>query len=166
MTAAMTRGRPMRFSLSASVVALILSASALAAQQPETPGPGGHGKMSDRGAMPMIDSLDHRLDSLVDRMNRSTGNQKVQSMAAVINELVGQRKLMRTRMHEMMGQGGMMGMMDESKSTGRRPQVQPNAGGSDSTDHAPITHRSEMDSCPRKPLWWHRHGARCQGGCP
>jgi hypothetical protein len=87
--------------------------------------------------MMMMDSLDHRLDSLVDRMNRSTGNQKVQSMAAVINELVSQRKMMRDRMHGMMQQGGMMGgMNDKSKSTGPKAQTQPEAAGTDSTDHA------------------------------
>jgi hypothetical protein len=126
----------MRFSLIGSVTALFLSVSALEAQQPDTPGP-GHGQTSDRGSMfMMMDSLDHRLDSLVGRMNRSTGNQKVQSMAAVINELVNQRKMMRNRMHEMMGQGGMMGARDESKATGPKPQAHPDSAGADSTDHA------------------------------
>jgi hypothetical protein len=52
--------------------------------------------------MAAMDSLDRRLDSLVDRMNRAVGNQKVAAMAAVINELVAQRKAMRGRMQEMM----------------------------------------------------------------
>ena len=56
-------------------------------------------------SMMMMDSLNRRLDSLVDRMNRTSGNQKVQSMAAVINELVAQRKVMQERMHQMMERG-------------------------------------------------------------
>ena len=56
--------------------------------------------------MAAMDSLDHRLDSLVDRMNRAGGNQKVAAMAAVINELVAQRKLMRSHMRQMMGDKG------------------------------------------------------------
>ena len=54
----------------------------------------------------MMDSLDHRLDSLVGKMNRASGNAKVEAMAAVINELVAQRKAMRERMHRMMDGGG------------------------------------------------------------
>ena len=126
----------MRFSLIGSVTVLFLTASGLAAQQPVAPGPGGHGPKSDRGSMfMMMDSLDHRLDSLVDRMNRSTGNQKVQSMAAVINELVSQRKMMRERMHGMMEQGGMMGKAQDAKPTVPKPQSEPEAT-KDSADHA------------------------------
>jgi hypothetical protein len=56
--------------------------------------------------MAAMDSLDQRLDSLVDRMNRAGGNQKVAAMAAVINELVAQRRLMRGHMRQMMGDKG------------------------------------------------------------
>ena len=56
--------------------------------------------------MAAMDSLDHRLDSLVDRMNRAGGNQKVTAMAAVINELVTQRRMMRSHMRQMMGAKG------------------------------------------------------------
>jgi hypothetical protein len=50
-----------------------------------------------------MDSLDRRLDSLVDVMNTAKGDKKVTAMAAVINELVDQRKAMRRRVGQMMG---------------------------------------------------------------
>jgi hypothetical protein len=68
-------------------------------------------------------------------MNRTTGNQKVQAMAAVINELVNQRKMMQNRMHRMMERGGMMGMSD-SGSTGSKATVKPESAATDTTDHA------------------------------
>jgi hypothetical protein len=67
-------------------------------------------------------------------MNRTSGNQKVQAMAAVINELVAQRKVMQDRMHQMMERGGMMGMRD-STSTGRKPPLSPDTA-KDTTNHA------------------------------
>ena len=76
------------------------------------------GKMS----MMRMDSPNHRLDSLVDRMNRTSGNQKTQAMAAVINELVAQRKAMQGRMQQMMEGEGMMGMMKDSMATRRSPR--------------------------------------------
>ena len=97
-----------------AIVALVLSASTIAAQQPGAPtserrreGMSG----GDRMSMMRMDSLNHRLDSLVDRMNRTSGNPKVQAMAVVINELVSQRKAMQGRMHQMKERGGMMGPM-------------------------------------------------------
>jgi hypothetical protein len=83
----------------------------------------------------MMDSLNHRLDSLVDRMNRASGNQKVQAMAAVINELVTQRKAMQERMHQMMERGGMMGMMNDSTSTRSKPMARSDTA-ADTTNHA------------------------------
>jgi hypothetical protein len=85
--------------------------------------------------MMMMDSLNHRLDSLVNRMNRTSGNQKVQAMAAVINELVTQRKAMQERMHQMMERGGMMGMMNDSTSAGPRFTPSPDTA-ADTTNHA------------------------------
>jgi hypothetical protein len=118
------------------IVALVLSTSTVAAQQPGTPTPDRHSGMAsgDQMAMLMMDSLNHRLDSLVGRMNRTSGNQKVQAMAAVINELVAQRKAMQERMHHMMERGGMMNMMNESTSTGQKPTARPDTA-ADTTDH-------------------------------
>lgn len=83
-------------------------------------------------SMMMMDSLNRRLDSLVDRMNRTSGNQKVQAMAAVINEFVAQRKVMQAHMQQMMERGGMMmehggrmRMMGDSTSMGPRPMTRP-----------------------------------------
>ena len=101
-------------------MSLVLCAGALAAQQPGPPPQHGQGtEMSDRASMAdqtrMMDSLNHRLDSLVAGMNRVTGAGKVAAMAEVINELVAQRKVMQERMHQMMeGRKGMMRMMEDS----------------------------------------------------
>jgi hypothetical protein len=101
---------------------LTLSVATLTAQQP-------HGQRSDsqgterRGDMQMMmDSLNHRLDSLVDRMNRTSGNQKVNAMAAVINELVSQRKGMQERMHRMMEHEDRMHDKGDSPSSGAKPR--------------------------------------------
>lgn len=101
----------------AGLAALMLSAHALAAQQPPQRDrrPGGMtGKSGMAAQMQMMDSLSARLDTLVSRMNRATGNGKVTAMAAVINELVAQRKTMQAHMRQMMeSREGMMHMMKE-----------------------------------------------------
>ena len=48
------------------------------------------------------EQMDAKLQSLVDTMNKATGQAKVDAMAAVITELVAQRDSMRSEMHEMM----------------------------------------------------------------
>lgn len=78
------------------IVGAVGSAPAVHAQQSQ-------GKSPEARMMQMVDSLDHRLDSLVDRMNRASGNQKIAAMAAVINELVVQRKVMHGHMQQMHG---------------------------------------------------------------
>jgi hypothetical protein len=68
-------------------------------------------------------SMDARLDSLVAAMNAAAGDAKAEATAAVVNELVAQRKVMRDRMmamgprmmrHSMHhgGPGGMKPMAD------------------------------------------------------
>jgi uncharacterized coiled-coil protein SlyX len=107
-------------------MALVLGAGALAAQQPGPPDQKQQQQEHrQRAGMPVrpriaehgrtMDSLNTRLDSLVARMNRATGSQKVAAMADVINELVAQRKAMQGHMRQMMGKReGMMDMMDDS----------------------------------------------------
>ena len=90
------------------ILAVVCGAPVAQAQHPSGRQPGG-GMM-----VPAMDSLDHRLDSLVGRMNRATGNQKVAAMAAVINELVAQRKLMHGHMQQV--QGHMQQMMDRPQT--------------------------------------------------
>ncbi len=82
-----------------------------------------HDKMAAHHDKMMADmkAADAKLDALVAKMNAAKGNTKVEAMAAVLNEMVAQRKMMRGQMqamHEKMMGGGMMsggkpgGMMD------------------------------------------------------
>ena len=109
------------------LAALVILAPAAAAQQPGSPAP-----QRDSPAMMAMDSLNRRLDSLVDRMNRTSGNQKVQAMAAVINELVSQRKAMQDRMRHMMEHGE----MKEHAEQGQTSEAKPQSTLTDSTDHS------------------------------
>jgi hypothetical protein len=130
--------------LGAGLAALLLSTHALAAQQPEP----AHkpdtlaGDMAGRSGMAaqmqMMDSLNARLDTLVGRMNRATGNRKVTAMADVINELVAQRKMMQERMHQMMqSREGMMHGMGEPAPAGRpAPAPRPDSAPADTAGHA------------------------------
>jgi hypothetical protein len=65
--------------------------------------------------MMAMDSMNARLDTLVQRMNRASGNAKVSAMAQVINELVSQRRAMQRHMHQMM-HGRMMGGRDTAEA--------------------------------------------------
>lgn len=57
--------------------------------------------------MTEMKAADQRLDSLVAKMNAASGQEKIDATAAVVTELVAQRKTMRERMmsrnHHMMG---------------------------------------------------------------
>jgi hypothetical protein len=55
----------MMLRVAGGIVALVLSASVLAAQQPQGEAPDSHGRMAGRDNMQMMmmDSLNHRLDS-------------------------------------------------------------------------------------------------------
>jgi hypothetical protein len=69
--------------------------------------------------MAEMESMDAKLDSLVAAMNAATGDDKVSAMAAVLEELVVQRKAMHEKMQQRrMGMmPGMEGMHDkEGKS--------------------------------------------------
>jgi len=98
--------------------------------------------MMDMMTMSMMDSADARLDRMVGSMNKATGSRRMQAMAAVINELVAQRKMMRMHARQMMmGPGGMMG---NGMGTGRNMQnvspTSPDTASSpvkaDTSDHA------------------------------
>jgi len=82
-----------------------------AAQKMEMPGKPGmmDEKMMEESMMAhhkemmaRVDAMDARLDELVKKMNAATGNKKANATAAVINELVAQRKQMREQMMAMM----------------------------------------------------------------
>jgi hypothetical protein len=71
--------------------------------------------------MEMMDSSEARLDQLVRAMNQATGQKKVQAMAAVINELVSQRKMMRAHMRLMMDHGEGRGHEAERSQQHQKP---------------------------------------------
>jgi hypothetical protein len=97
----------------------------------------GRAMSGEMMTMSMMDSADARLDRLVRTMNKSTGGRKVQAMAAVINELVAQRKMMRMHARQMMGPDGMMGgqNMTQNMRPAARDTVPPPAA-ADTGDHA------------------------------
>lgn len=81
-----------------------------AAQKMEMPGKPGmtDGKMCEESMMAhhkemmaRMEAADARLDALVKTMNAATGSKKTNAVAAVINELVAQRKQMREDMMAM-----------------------------------------------------------------
>jgi predicted transcriptional regulator len=100
-----------------ALVTVLASTQALVAQQPEQRAPRDSAergmKMMEnmQQQMRVMDSMNARLDTLVQRMNRASGNAKVPAMAQVINELVSQRRAMQRHMHRMM-HGRMMGGRD------------------------------------------------------
>jgi hypothetical protein len=127
-----------------AMVALMLSAGTLAAQQPSPPSQGMHEQhqagMKDH--MQMMDSANAHLDSLVARMNHTTGAARVTAMADVINELVAQRASMQEHMHAMMmgGHDGMMpGMRDSMPARRHAPTSRPGSAAADTAhaDHHP-----------------------------
>jgi hypothetical protein len=130
----------------AGLVVLLLGAQALAAQQPGPPRQQHRrpdSSTAERPAMAeqmrMMDSLNARLDTLVSRMNRAAGTQKVSAMADVINELVAQRKMMQKHMHQMMmgDSQGMMHMMGKPQpAEPRAPKPRTDSAPADTAGHA------------------------------
>lgn len=116
-----------------------LLASGISAQQPgrqhgDTANAMRGRPMKGEMMMSMMDSADARLDRLVSTMNNTSGSRKVPAMAAVINELVAQRKMMRMHaMQMMMGPDGMMG----NGAGGGRNMMQNMRPASPDTAHPP-----------------------------
>jgi hypothetical protein len=126
----------MRIAAIAAAAALALTAQ-VSAQQPGPPQPsdrppGGMTGMPGMAEhMRMMDSLNVHLDTLVNRMNRATGNKKVTAMADVINELVAQRRAMQGHMREMMeSRQGMMMQQRGEPAPAKGPLT---SGAADST---------------------------------
>lgn len=78
----------------------------------QDPGPGpmppGHGRMmsperlqAHQQMMEQMRAHDARLDELVKAMNEATGQAKVDAIAAVLNEMIAQRRTMRAHMEQM-----------------------------------------------------------------
>ena len=82
------------------LLAASLTPVALSAQQPGRPDSAM--MMNHETMMQQVQAADARMDRLVGEMNRATGQKKVDAMAAVINELVAQRKQMRSHMMQIM----------------------------------------------------------------
>ena len=66
-------------------------------------------------------AMDAKLDSMVASMNTTTGNEKTDAIAAIINEMVAQRKAMQEKMSSM--QEGMMKHMMEHMQMGKKSMM-------------------------------------------
>jgi hypothetical protein len=80
-------------------------------------GPSQHTQAEHEPMMAEMKAMDARLDEKLTAMNASQGNAKIDAMAAVITEMVNQRKIMQQKM--MMGQYAMMGQMSAHHSMRR-----------------------------------------------
>jgi len=130
----------MRIAAIAAAAALALTAQ-VSAQQPGPPQPGGMAGMPGMAEhMRMMDSLNVHLDTLVNRMNRATGNKKVTAMADVINELVAQRRAMQGHMREMMESRQGMMMQDMGKPAPAQGPLTSGAADSTGADTAHAAH--------------------------
>jgi hypothetical protein len=67
--------------------------------------------------MTEMKAADQRLDDVVAKMNAASGMEKADATAAVVNEMVTQRRTMRDGMMKM--EGGMMGHMMEHMQAGK-----------------------------------------------
>ena len=100
------------------LLALVVATLALAAGAQQAPPPGqmGPGMAAQRAEqqkmraqmMEQMKANDAKLDELVAKMNAATGDAKVDAIAAVVTEMVAQRKAMRGHMAPM-PHGGMGG---------------------------------------------------------
>ena len=122
--------------IAAGLLAILMSTHELTAQQPkqQMPQDSTHRGMTMgidmRQQMRVMDSMNARLDTLVLRMNRASGNAKVAAMAQVINEMVSQRRAMHAHMQQLMrSHGAMMGGHRSMEKDGDAPP-------SDSSGHA------------------------------
>lgn len=109
------------------LLAAMLSPVAVSAQQP-----GQHRDstmmMNHENMMQQVQAADARMDKLVGEMNRATGQKKVEAMAAVINELVAQRKQMRSHMMQTMQRMHSEHMMGGSRMAPSDPDDSAHAG--------------------------------------
>jgi polyhydroxyalkanoate synthesis regulator phasin len=112
----------MRNSASLFLAGILLVASGAFAQHPAAGGeqPAQMPSMDCQSMMQEMQAsskaMDDRLQQLIDEMNKAKGSARVDRMAAVINELVTQRKQMREQMTTMMPK--MMGHMTEHMKSG------------------------------------------------
>lgn len=103
----------MRVRLAATLGLVTLCAGPLAAQQPE-PGAGGAPHWARHQAQ--MEQSDRLLEQRLAAVDSLKGAAKVDALAAVVKELVGQRRAMHARMSE--GMRGMMGPCPDSSAPG------------------------------------------------
>lgn len=75
------------------------------ARMQEPPKPHDHGEqttMTPMHGMPMMMAQDDKLDKLAAEMNAAKGNDRIDKLVAVVNELVAERKAMHEHMKGMM----------------------------------------------------------------
>ncbi len=91
-----------------------------AATQAQTPAQGQNQMMQQMHQKMMAEmaAMDQKLDTLISQMNAAQGQAKVDAMAAVITEMVNQRKQMEQHMSSMMGMMGQRGMMGGQNEQG------------------------------------------------
>ena len=89
----------------AAALALAAAASIALAQEPKAPARQMHPRMEQ------MRENQKKLDDLVAKMNAAKGEAKVDAIAAVVTELVAQRRMMMPMGHPM---GGGMGRMPEA----------------------------------------------------
>jgi hypothetical protein len=135
-----------------SFVLSLFCVPALFAQMPDAQKPAA---MPDCAAMMQqhevmqkhMAEMDTKLQTLVDQMNKAKGAARVDSMAAVINELVAQRAMMQKQMADM--QPKMMEHMMEHMKSGAME------GMADSMANCPMMKKSEKAQTP--PAAEHQH---------
>jgi polyhydroxyalkanoate synthesis regulator phasin len=152
------------------VAATLLASPALFAQQPAPTNPpmqmppghtmqmpmqGQSDPMPPMDCQAMMDkmhasskAMDERLATVVDAMNKAKGSAKVDRMAAVINEMVAQRKQMRDDMEAMMPQ--MMNHMMQHMQSGMM-------SGMKSMASCPMMGNSSTPTTPAPPTQEHKH---------
>ena len=99
-----------------SGIAVLAIAGGIARSQEQTAKPDTHSMMASQQHMMMsMQASDKKLDDLVAQLNAAKGNDRIDKLVAVVNELVAERKQM-TSMMSMHG-GMMQHMMNKSEKT-------------------------------------------------
>ncbi len=109
-------------------VAIVMITAVALAQQPMQEPMADCKAMMEKQQKMMADvsAMDQKLDALVAEMNRASGSKRVDRMAAVLNELVGQRKAMRDGMMQMHSE--MMSHMMQHMQSGMMKGMQEMSG--------------------------------------
>jgi len=100
----------MRMLIFGGIAALALAAG-VAGSQETAAKPDMHAMMAGQHQMMMsMQASDKKIDDLIAQLNAAKGNDRIDKLVAVVNELVAERKQMMTMMH-----GGMMDHMMQKR---------------------------------------------------